>query len=68
MSAVTTERIATGPATVLVVHVDDGKANASSRATIAEIMAALDEAGPTRRWSVVLHGRRAGSAPGSTCR
>lgn len=59
MSAVTTERIGTEAGnTVLVVHVDDGKANALSRATIAEIMAALDEAeGDESIGAVVLHGR-----------
>jgi enoyl-CoA hydratase len=54
MSAVTTER----NGNVLVVHVDDGKANALSRATIAEIMAALDDAeGDESIGAVVLHGR-----------
>lgn len=54
MSAVTTER----NGNVLVVHVDDGKANALSRATIAEIMAALDAAeGDESVGAVVLHGR-----------
>ena len=59
MSAVTTERIATEAGnTVMVVHVDDGKANALSRATIAEIMAALDEAEADETvGAVVLHGR-----------
>jgi enoyl-CoA hydratase len=59
MTAVTTERITTdhGPS-VLVVHIDDGKANALSRATIAEIMGALDEAeGDESVGAVVLHGR-----------
>ena len=59
MSAMTTERIATEAGnTVMVVHVDDGKANALSRATIAEIMAALDEAEADETvGAVVLHGR-----------
>ena len=59
MSAVSTERIDTeGGKAVLVVHVDDGKANALSRATIAEIMSALDEAeGDETVGAVVLHGR-----------
>ena len=57
--SVTTEIVSseTG-AGVLVVHLDDGKANALSAATIAAVAAALDTAEANESiGAVVLHGR-----------
>ena len=51
---------------VMIVHLDDGKANALSAGMIAAVSAAIDEAeADDSIGAVVLHGR-AGSVPGST--
>lgn len=59
MSAVTTERIDAGHGkAVLVLHLDDGKANALSHALMDDINAALDEVERDETiGAVVLHGR-----------
>jgi len=61
--SVATETVRTDSAAVMVVHLDDGKANALSPATIAAVNAALDEAeADTSISALVLHGR-----PGKFC-